>query len=49
VQYFADSLRAKNEKRKTQSYSLKFKIEENVLNFELWFYAFRFKFLVLVV
>jgi len=49
VQRLADSLRAKNEKRKTQSYSLKFKIEENVLNFELWFYAFRFKFLVLVV
>ncbi|GAH24440.1 unnamed protein product, partial [marine sediment metagenome] len=33
-------------KDKTQNQNLKLKIEEKVLNFELWFFAFRFKFLV---
>jgi len=36
----------KNAKRKAQSTKPKLKIKEKVLNFELWFFAFRFKFLV---
>ena len=37
----------KNEKRKMQNYDSKLKIKKKVLSFELWFFAFRFKFLAL--
>ena len=37
----------KNAKRKMQGNNLKLKIKKKVLNFELWFFVFHFKFLVL--
>ncbi len=42
---FKSAMAPKNEKRKAQNYNLKLKINKKVLSFELWFLAFRFKFL----